>query len=67
MAFILALLRKSDIKSEYGIPKSTLNRWVANGLWPTPIKIGGTTLWRRSDVEEFLEAQAISKNMGVSL
>ena len=67
MAFALALLRKSDIKSEYGIPKSTLNRWVAHGLWPTPIKIGGTTLWRRSDIEKFLEAQAVSKNAGVSL
>ena len=67
MAFILALLRKSDIKSEYGIPKSTLNRWVAHGLWPTPIKIGGTTLWRRSDVEQFLEAQATNKYVGVSV
>jgi len=67
MAYPIALLRKSDLKSEFGIPKSTLNRWVAHGLWPTPIKIGGTTLWRRSDVEQFLEEQATSKNAGVTL
>jgi len=67
MAYQIALLRKSDIKLEFGIPKSTLNRWVTNGLWPTPIKIGGTTLWQRSDVEEFLEIQATNKNTGVAL
>ena len=67
MAYPIALLRKSDIKSEYGIPKSTLNRWVALGLWPTPLKIGGTTLWRRGDVEQFLEAQATNKNVEVTL
>lgn len=67
MTFILALLRKSDINTEYGIPKSTLNRWVANGLWPAPIKIGGTTLWRRGDVEQFLEEQVKNKDIGGAL
>lgn len=55
MAILLALLRKADIQSEIGIPKSTLNRWIKLGLWPKPIKIAGTTLWRRSDIEAFLE------------
>ena len=58
MAHLLALLRKADIQSEIGIPKSTLNRWIKLGLWPKPIKIAGTTLWRRSDLEKFLEQAA---------
>ena len=64
MAYLLALLRKADIQSEIGIPKSTLNRWIKLGLWPKPIKIAGTTLWRRSDIETFLDRAAQgSKNM----
>jgi len=58
MAYLLALLRKADIQSEIGIPKSTLNRWIKLGLWPKPIKIAGTTLWRRSDIDNFLEQAA---------
>lgn len=59
MAILLALLRKADIQSEIGIPKSTLNRWIKLGLWPKPIKIAGTTLWRRADIDAFLEQAAI--------
>lgn len=62
MAVYLALLRKADIQSEIGIPKSTLNRWIKLGLWPKPIKIAGTTLWRRSDIEDFLEQAAQNSN-----
>jgi len=64
MAHLLALLRKADIQSEIGIPKSTLNRWIKLGFWPKPIRIAGTTLWRRSDIEEFLnQAAQASTNM----
>lgn len=63
MATLLALLRKADIQSEIGIPKSTLNRWIKLGLWPKPIKIEGTTLWRRTDIEAFLE-QSSQKSQG---
>ena len=66
MAYFLALLRKADIQSEIGIPKSTLNRWIKLGLWPKPIKIAGTTLWRRSDIEDFLEHLASSSSKEVA-
>lgn len=62
MTTLSLLLRKIDIQTELGIPKSTLNRWVSLGLWPKPIKIAGTTLWRRSDIEAFLERSAPTFN-----
>lgn len=66
MAILLALLRKADIHSEFGIPKSTLNRWIKLGHWPKPIKIAGTTLWRRSDIEAFLEQSSNKSQRGNS-
>jgi predicted DNA-binding transcriptional regulator AlpA len=58
MSLLFSLISKSDIRSEFGISKSTLDRWIKLGLWPKPIKIAGTTLWRRSDIEYFLEQAA---------
>lgn len=67
MPFIYSLLRKADIKAEYGIPVSTLNRWIKSGDWPKPIKLGGTPLWRKIDVERFLEYLADEANEGGAL
>ena len=52
------LIQRTDIRNEYRIPTSTLNRWVKQGIWPKPIKLGGKTLWRRIDLEQFLEKKA---------
>ena len=36
--------------------KTTLWEWARNGLFPTPIKIHGTTVWKCSEVLLWLEA-----------
>ena len=58
------LLKKSDIKANYGIPVSTLDRWIRSNQWIKPMKIGNTPLWRKSDVEQFLENLAEEANGG---
>ncbi|MBU3558739.1 AlpA family phage regulatory protein [Polynucleobacter sp. Nonnen-W13] len=66
MSLLFSLISKSDIRSEFGISKSTLDRWIKLHLWPKPIRIGGTALWRRADIENFLERAAQdSRNMEV--
>jgi predicted DNA-binding transcriptional regulator AlpA len=58
MHSITELIQRTDIRNEYGIPTSTLNRWIKQGVWPKPIKLGGKSLWRRIDIEQFLEKKA---------
>ena len=55
MPLVYSLLKKSDIKANYGIPISTLDRWIKSGQWIKPMKIGGTPFWRKSDIEQFLQ------------
>ena len=62
MPCFYSLLRKSDISADYGIPISTLNRWIKSGKWPKPIKLGSTPFWRKADVEKFLTSLAEMAN-----
>lgn len=57
------LMRKNDIVKELGIPKSTLNRWIADGIWPKPIKLQGlskssTAFWKREDIYAFIDSMS---------
>lgn len=60
------LMTKEDIAAEIGIPKSTLNRYIKEGLWPKPFKFTDNekscskTVWRRKDVYSFLDSKAES-------
>ncbi len=39
-----------------GIGKRTIQRWVEQGDFPPPIRLGGRTIWRRADIELYVEA-----------
>lgn len=51
-------VREKTLLAPYGplpIDRSTLWRWVKDGRFPKPIKIGpNTTAWRAEDVRQFL-------------
>ena len=51
-------VREKTLLSPYGplpIDRSTLWRWVKEGRFPKPVKIGpNTTAWRAEDVRRFL-------------
>lgn len=52
------LLRKSDVAARCDVHFATLDRWVAAGAFPAPIRLGPKTLvWRTSTVAAWLAAR----------
>lgn len=37
-----------------GISSRSLWRWASQGIFPKPVHLGGRTLWKRRDVEQFI-------------
>jgi excisionase family DNA binding protein len=47
--------------AEYlGIPLPTLYSWNTRGVGPTRYRVGKRLLYRRSDVDEFIESRVIT-------
>ncbi len=51
------LLKDREVASRLGIGVSTVWRLSKAGKLPPPIKIGGSTRWRVSEISEWIEAQ----------
>lgn len=49
------LLTLEDLSNAIGAPVSTLRHWRLTGYGPQSAKIGRRVLYRRSDVESWLE------------
>ena len=47
----MAYLRIKDMMKKFKVLRSTIYRWVEDGILPAPIKMGHTPLW----VEEELD------------
>ncbi|KDB05007.1 AlpA family transcriptional regulator [Defluviimonas sp. 20V17] len=41
----------TDVAEHFGCGISTVWRWAKIGVLPKPVKIGGSTRWRRADIE----------------
>ena len=55
----VALLSAKQLRVTLGISNATLYRWTAEGLFPSPIKLGvRCTRWSTADVREWLESSA---------
>lgn len=55
-------LKDTEVAKRYKVSRPTIWRWVSDGNFPRPIKLGtGSTRWRFSDLEvwEQLQAQKI--------
>lgn len=50
-AVIDQLLTDREAASMLDCGRSTLWRWAAEGIVPKPLKIGGMSRWRQSDIE----------------
>lgn len=48
-------LRARDLLNRFGVSRVTLYRWVVNGTFPAPTRLGcsRTTFWNASDVERW--------------
>jgi prophage regulatory protein len=47
----------SDILARYDVTMITLRRWIADGTFPKPMKIGNRYRWKISEVEAFEESR----------
>jgi predicted DNA-binding transcriptional regulator AlpA len=54
------LLRDTEASALLGIGRSTFHRWVAEGSFPKPVKMGGCTRWWKSEIEG--RVASLSKN-----
>ena len=55
------LLTKKDVAELIGVEVRTLERWIAIGNFPRPMKVAGSShclRWRRSIVDRYLEKLA---------
>ena len=52
------LLSAQEVGTLLGVNRSTVWTWHASGKIPAPLRIGGTTRWRRREIERWLEAGA---------
>lgn len=55
------LMTVADIAAELKLGNSSIWRKVKDGSFPKPIKIGGSTRWRRSDLDYFLDQLPFDK------
>ncbi|SFM41629.1 transcriptional regulator, AlpA family [Marinobacter pelagius] len=45
-----------EVSSRYKVSTKTIWRWVREGRFPRPVKVGpGTTRWREEDLQAFEE------------
>ncbi len=52
------LLRVGDVAEILDLGVSTIWRQVRKGQLPAPLQIGGSTRWRRADIEALLQPKA---------
>lgn len=62
----LAILRRKQVESRAGIPRSTLYAKMQSGDFPRPIKLGARSVgWLASDVDAWI-AERIAESRGAS-
>ena len=53
------LIRSARLAPSLGIGRTTLWRWVKEGVFPAPVRLSGrVTAWRVGDVREWLQSKA---------
>lgn len=58
-----ALIKRRDLLTPRGpVPLSTMTvqRMIAAGKFPAPVKLSGLNTWRWGDVRQWLEAQGVA-------
>ena len=52
------LLLASEVAQIFKVSPRTVTRWGQNGKLPPPVRVGGVTRWRRSDIELMLRGRS---------
>ena len=51
------MLSMKDIMQLFGVTRQAIHRWIKLPDFPKPSKIVGKLLWKRSDIEAYIESQ----------
>jgi predicted DNA-binding transcriptional regulator AlpA len=54
--------RVGYVAARLGVSERTIARWVDQGLFPSPIRVGRGTFWTESDIAEWLAAKAAARS-----
>lgn len=50
------LLRRPEVESTTGLPRSTIYRMMAANTFPKPINLGGRLVgWKESDIQKWID------------
>ena len=56
----LRLLRLKEVKMRVGLGRSTIYRWISEGNFPKPVKLGMQSVaWREDDIDYWVNARII--------
>lgn len=57
VAIVDKLFKVSELSETLNIAEATVWRWIADGKFPKPTKLGRASRWRQSVIEQWLEDQ----------
>jgi prophage regulatory protein len=55
-------LRIADVMDLLKIRRSSVYEYVKRGILPKPIKLGRTSIWIRSEIDEVIERQKLERD-----
>ena len=55
------LMTVDEVASTFQVTPRTIFRWIDTGIIPKPIHLGGTTRFRRSEIDELVENGSMAK------
>lgn len=54
------IVRKPEVLALIGVSSASLHRWVNEGRFPSPVKLGPNSVgWRESDLRDWLESREV--------
>ena len=56
------LLTDREVVSVLGCSRSTLWRWTQEGSFPKPMKFGGMSRWKSSDIDNFIASASAERD-----
>ena len=61
------ILRLRHVLQRVPVSKATLYRWIAEGEFPAPVRLGGNCVgWKRSVINEWIENRPVAKSESCS-
>jgi prophage regulatory protein len=63
----LRALRRKQVEERTGSTRSTLYRWISNGSFPRPIRLGSRSVgWLEHEVSDWLAQRALERDTGAT-